>query len=147
MYVSHYNFVPHPHHTQMGYGGPLHPLHQAPPPAHVQMYQFPYPPPPPQGAAPPFNPVPTSYSNIPPPQQAAFTSAPSQYPQPPPAAFTTPQQPPPPPGQLQYYGPAVTIAQPVQGMRPAPHMYPPPPPGKYNHHFFFELKVTYFTNF
>ncbi|KAJ8939595.1 hypothetical protein NQ318_010602 [Aromia moschata] len=130
MYVSHYNFVPHPHHPQMGYGGPLHPPPPGPSPrdtcrcisSPTRLL--------PLRLRPQFNPVPTSYSNIPPPQQAAFTSAPSQYPQPPPAVFTSPQQAPPPPAQLQYYGPAVTIAQPVQGMRPPPaHMYPPPPPG------------------
>ncbi|KAJ8948389.1 hypothetical protein NQ314_008429 [Rhamnusium bicolor] len=132
MYVSHYNFVPHPHHPQMGYGGPLHPLHQAPPPGHVQMYQFPYPPPPPQAAAPQFNPVPTSYSNMPPPQQAAFTSAPSQYPQPPPAAFTNAQQPPPPTGQLQYYGMLAleTLARRVHDDRPQAKYARNPPYGE-----------------
>nr|XP_023026588.1 zinc finger SWIM domain-containing protein 8-like [Leptinotarsa decemlineata] len=135
MYVGHYNYVhhPHPHQPQISYGGPLHPLHQAPPPGHVQMYQFPYPPPPPQGTAPPFQPVPTSYANLPPPQQAAYTNAPSQYPQPPPAVFTTPQQAPPPQAQLQYYSPAVTIAQPVQGLRPPTHIYQAPPPGMVPH--------------
>lgn len=140
MYVSHYNFVPHPHHPPIAYGGPLHPL-QAPPPTHVQMYQFPYPPPAPQQAPPTaFTPVPTSYATLPPPQQTAFTSAPSQYAQAPPptpaaAVFAAPagpqqaipvqgSQPPP----VQYYGPTVTIAQPVQGLRPATHMYAAPPP-------------------
>ncbi|CAH0553047.1 unnamed protein product [Brassicogethes aeneus] len=134
--VGHYNFVPHPH-QQLGYGGPLHPLHQLPPPAHVQMYQFPYPPPNASNAPPPFTPVPTSYQSLPPPQQAALTTAPSQYPpQQPPPFNNQPQAAGPPPGQLQYYGPAVTIAQPVQdfalSMRPPPtHMYSPvqPPPG------------------
>ncbi|XP_028131047.1 zinc finger SWIM domain-containing protein 8 homolog isoform X1 [Diabrotica virgifera virgifera] len=145
MYVSHYNFVPH--HPPIAYGGPLHPLHpQAPPPTHVQMYQFPYPPPAPQPApAAAFTPVPTSYATIPPPQQAAFTSAPSQYAQAPPpptpatAVFAAPPGPqqgiqvqgsqPPPAQHVQYYGPTVTITQSVQALRPATHMYAAPPPG------------------
>lgn len=134
MYVSHYNFVPHPHHPQIPYGGPIHPLHQPPPPTHVQMYQFPYPPPPAQPPPAPFTPVPTSYANLPPPQQVAFTNAPSaQYVQPPPASFTNGQQgTQPPPAQLQYYGPAVTIAQPVSVRPPPqPHIYPAPPPGMF----------------
>ncbi|XP_060523765.1 zinc finger SWIM domain-containing protein 8 homolog [Cylas formicarius] len=138
MYVSHYNFLPHPH--QISYGGPIHPLHPAAaaaavtsaPPQHVQMYPFPYPPPPPQGAPPPFNQVPTSYPNIPPPsmpQQAPFTNASNQYVQPPPGVYTSPPPAAPPPPQLQYFGPAVTLAQPMpQGLRPA-HLYPQPPPG------------------
>ncbi|CAH1101597.1 unnamed protein product [Psylliodes chrysocephalus] len=137
MYVSHYNFVPHhPHHPPIAYGGPLHPLQAAQP---LPMYQFPYPPPTPQAApAAAFTTVPTSYATLPPPQQAAFTSAPSQYAQPPPptpptaAVFAAPpaQQgsQPPPTQHVQYYGPAVTIAQPVQGLRPATHMYAAPPP-------------------
>lgn len=130
MYVSHYNFVPHPHHPQMAYGTPIHPLHQAPPPTHVPMYQFPYPPPAPQPPAPTFNPVPSSYSNLPPPQPVPFTSAPSQYPQQPAAIFTSPQQgAPTQPAPLQYYSPAVTIAQPIQS-HTYTHMYPPPPTGK-----------------
>lgn len=141
MYMSHYNFVPHPHHPQMAYGTPIHALHQAPPPQHVPMYQFPYPPPAPQPPAPAFNTAPTSYTNLPPPQPVTFTSAPSQFPQQPPAIFTNPQQTAPPSAPLQYYSPTVTIAQ-VQS-HPYTHMYPPPPTGKseiyyycYNHIYF-----------
>lgn len=116
-----YNFVPHP----ISYGGPIHPLHQPPPPP-VQMYQFPYPAQQPTAPPPQFPPgqPSTSYSPMPPPQQATFTPQPPQFSNPPSA---------PPPAQ--YYTPAVSmdqcvyssIAQPVQGLRPA-HMYPAPPP-------------------
>ncbi|CAG9823361.1 unnamed protein product, partial [Phaedon cochleariae] len=151
MYVGHYNFLPHVHHPQITYGGPIHPLHQPPPPpppAHVQMYPFPYPPP--QAAAPPFPPIPTSYAGLPPPPPAQNVAPSVQQQQQyvaPPTVFASPplqqqqqvplqqqQQVPPAQGQLQYYGPTMAIAQPVQGLRPpGAHIYPAPPPGMAPH--------------
>lgn len=147
--VAPYSFTvqglhPHPH---VSYGGPIHPhavqLHQPPPP-HMQMYL-----PPPQFQYPPHttNQQFTSgqqptYTNMAPTQQGAYavpSSAPSQYQLPPPvsAAYA--------PGQgssysnmspnsasqmqsnIQYYGTAVTLAQPAN-LRAAPipagHMFP-----------------------
>lgn len=147
--VSPYSFAVqgiHPH-RQISYGGPIHPhavqLHQPSPP-HMQMYlpppQFQYPPHAnnqqfPTGQQPP-------YPNMTPPQQGGYpiqSNAPSQYQLPPPVQATyatnqassytnmspnaaTQMQ-----SNIQYYGTAVTIAQPTN-LRPGPvpsgHIFP-----------------------
>lgn len=140
--VSPYSFTVqglHPHHPHhVSYGGPLHP-HTVPLPAappHMSMYlqppQFQYPTQPTNQQF--SNNQQTSYPNISAPQQGGYAVPPNVTPQ---YQISTPAQanyPPPTQGtsypnpgpQVQFYGAAVTIAQPNIRSAPVPagHMYP-----------------------
>lgn len=140
--VAPYSFAVHPHHVS--YGGPIHPhavhLHQPPHPP-VQMYLQS-----PQYQYPPQTSNQQQYSNNQPPpvymqpaQQQTYAVQSNQYqlpPQPPPSNFAPSQNsgypsnvsaPPPMQPNIQYYGTAVTIAQPTN-IRTATvatgHLYP-----------------------